>query len=402
MMMRRQILAIAITSLLIASCGSDSYGPYTLQIPVSIDDGLDVGTLDEVQMDSARLSEAAARIAGSAYGEVHSLLILKDGKLVFEEYFPGHTYKWDGPDFHGAWVDWDESRVHNIHSVGKSITSASIGIAIDQGFIASVDQSIFEFLPDHQHLNSDGKDSITIEHLVTMTSGLAWDEWGTTYSDPENDVIRLWFSCEDQIACILEASLVDEPGTNFTYSGGNMILLGEIIKNATQMDVEEFSARYLFEPLGIDPPEWVRFDSGIIYAGGDQNLTPRDMTKFGATFLNQGVWGGQQVIAESWVEKSATPYPGNSWHNNFLRSVPPGDDTRGRRGYSYTWWTHEFNHSGEEYPAYFALGFGGQKIYIYPNQNAVVVFTAGNYVSADTTTEILTEYVIPAFESSRQ
>jgi CubicO group peptidase (beta-lactamase class C family) len=166
------------------------------------------------------------------------------------------------------------------------------------------------------------------------------------------------------------------------------------------MDIEEFSGKYLFEPLDIDPPEWVRFDSGVIYAGGDQNLAPRDMVKFGVTYLDQGVWNGQQIITQDWVEKSATPYPGpeNSWLNHSLCSIPPGDSTWGQRGYSYTWWTHEYSHSGKEISAFFALGFGGQKIIVFPDQNAVVVFTAGNYASADTTAKILTKYVIPAFE----
>jgi CubicO group peptidase (beta-lactamase class C family) len=202
MQMKRAILIISVASFFIAgcSCGTASSSQYLYQAPKDIDGGLDVGTLDEVDMDSALLSEAVDRIQAGKYGEVHSLLIYKDGKLVFEEYFPGHTYKWDGPGFHGARVEWDENQVHNIHSVGKSMTSACIGIAIDQGFIKSVDQSIFEYLPDYQHLNSDGKDAITIEHLLTMTSGLDWDEWGTSYSDSENDVIRLWFDCNDQAA----------------------------------------------------------------------------------------------------------------------------------------------------------------------------------------------------------
>jgi CubicO group peptidase (beta-lactamase class C family) len=199
----------------------------------------------------------------------------------------------------------------------------------------------------------------------------------------------------------LEKPLVSEPGTEFTYSGGNMIVLGEIIKNATDMDIEAFSGKYLFAPLGIETPEWRWIeDSGVVYAGGDQRLTPREMLKFGVTYLNGGVWDGQQIFSEQWVEHSASPYPGpdNSWHNSFLQSIPPGDNTWGSRGYSYTWWTHEFSHSGKEFPAFWAFGWGGQKIVVFPDQNAVVVFTGGNYSSADTTAKVLIEYVIPAFE----
>ena len=235
-------------------------------------DGFEVGTLNEVNLDENLLARAVDDIRGGKYGEIHSLLIYKDGNLVFEEYFPGHDYLWNNPNFHGAWVNWDIDRRHNIHSVGKSITSTCIGIAIDQGFIESVDQSIFDYLPAYQHLNTAGKDQITIAHLLSMSSGLEWDEWGSSYSNESNDVIALWVDCDDPIACILEKPLLGEPGTDFNYSGGNMVLLGEIIKNATGMDIEAFSWQYLFEPLGIEKPAWRWIDdSGVIYAGGDHD-----------------------------------------------------------------------------------------------------------------------------------
>jgi CubicO group peptidase (beta-lactamase class C family) len=399
--MKKVILLLIIATLLLISCGSDPSSQYTYRPPEKADNGLDVGTLEEVNMDQALMESAVDDISGGKYGEVHSLLIYKDGKLVFEEYFPGHDYMWDGPNFHGAWVNWDWDTEHNIHSAGKSITSACIGIAIDQGFIDSVDQSIFDYLPQYQHLKTDGRDQITLEHLLTMTSGLEWDEWGTSYSNEKNDVIALWVDCDDPVACILEKPLVSEPGIEFTYSGGNMIILGEIIKNATDMDIEAFSGKYLFAPLGIETPEWRWIEgSGVVYAGGDQKLTPREMLKFGVTYLNGGVWDGQQIVSKQWVEHSANPYPGpdNSWHNSFLQAIPPGDNTWGSRGYSYTWWTHEFSHSGKQFPAFWAFGWGGQKIVVFPDQNAVVVFTGGNYTSADATAKVLTEYVIPAFE----
>jgi CubicO group peptidase (beta-lactamase class C family) len=399
--MKKVIPLLTIVALLLISCGSDPSGQYTYRQPETVDGGLDVGTLEEVSMDQALIESAVDDISGGKYGEVHSLLIYKDGRLVFEEYLPGHDYLWDGPDFHGAWVNWDRDREHNIHSAGKSITSACIGIAVDQGFIDSVDQSIFDYLPQYQYLNTAGKHRITIEHLLAMTSGLEWDEWGTSYSSEENDVIALWLECDDPVACVLEKPLVSEPGTEFTYSGGNMIVLGEIIQNATDMDIEAFSGKYLFAPLGIDTPEWRWIEgSGVVYAAGDQELTPREMLKFGVTYLNGGVWDGQQIVPEQWVEHSANPYPGpdNSWHNSFLQPIPPGDNTWGLRGYSYTWWTHQFSHSGKEFPAFWAFGWGGQKIVVFPDQNAVVVVTGGNYTSADTTAKILTEYVIPALE----
>lgn len=395
------ILLFSVILVILTGCGSEPIHAYSYRQPEQVDDGFEVGSLAQANIDVNLLESAVDEIKGGKYGEIHSLLIYKDGKLVFEVYFPGHDYQWDSPNFHGNWVTWNVDRRHNIHSAGKSITSACIGIAIDQGFIESVAQSIFDYLPEHQHLNTAGKDQITIEHLLTMTSGLEWDEWGTSYSNESNDIIALWFDCEDPIACILERPLISEPGTKFTYSGGNIIVLGEIIKNATGMDIEAFSWQYLFKPLGIETPPWRWIgDTGVIYAGGDQQLTPREMLKFGVTYLDGGAWNGQQIVPKSWVKNSATPYSGsdNRWFNHPLRPIPPGDDTWGWRGYSYAWWTHEFSHAGVKIPAYWTFGWGGQKIVVFPDKNAVVVFTGANYTSADATAKILVKNVIPAFE----
>lgn len=399
--MIKTILILTVSFFYMASCGTGTSSQFNYQIPEKVDDGFDVGHLDEVSIDSGKIGSAIDDIKNGEYGEIHSLLIYRNGQLVLEEYFPGHDYKWDGPYFLGDWVEWNRDIRHNIHSVGKSITSACVGIAVDLGYIESVEQSIFEYLPEYQQFKTDGKDQITIEHLLTMTAGLEWDEWSTSYSSGENDIISLWLECDDPIACILQKPLISEPGTDFTYSSGNMILLGEIILNATGMDIESFSWKYLFDPMGIDQPEWRRFeDSGVVFASGDQLLTPREMLKFGVTYLNDGVWDGRQIIPEEWVQKSATPYdgPDNSWFNHFLRPIPPGDNTWGRRGYSYTWWTHIFSNSGQKIPAFYAYGWGGQKIIIFPNQNAVVVFTGANYTSADMTAKILKDYVIPSLE----
>ena len=173
--MIKVILLITILSLLIVSCKQNPSTLYTYQSPENINDGFDVGSLDEVNIDSALIEKAVNDINRGKYKEVHSLLIFKDDKLVFEEYFEGHKYKWDAANYHGDLVIWNRSMSHVMQSVTKSITSTCIGIAIDKGFIESVNQSIFDYLPEHQHLNTDGKDKITIEHLLTMTSGLQLD-----------------------------------------------------------------------------------------------------------------------------------------------------------------------------------------------------------------------------------
>lgn len=368
--------------------------PYTYQSPENINDGLDVGTLDEVNIDFELIEKAMSDINRGKYGEVHSMLIFKDAKLVLEEYFDGHKYQWDAPGHHGELVAWNRSMPHCVHSVTKSITSACIGIAIDKGFIESVDQSIFDYLPEYQHLSTDGKDQITIEHLLTMTSGLEWMEWNAPYSSRDNPIIEIWFQEAEQhkhpFTFILEGSLVAAPGTGFRYFGGNQIVLGGIIENATQMDIDEFSEEHLFEPLGIDSFDWwSRFESGVIEAAAGLKMPPRDMVKIGVTYLNNGVWNGERIVSEQWVEKSAIPFGNNKGID------VPGTDER-NVGYSYSWWTKTFSDAGKEMDMFYALGWGGQSISISPDLNTVVVFTGGTYTSSTRTFSLLERYIIPA------
>ena len=169
-----------------------------------------------------------------------------------------------------------------------------------------------------------------------------------------------------------------------------MIVLGEIIKNATKMNLDEFSRQYLFEPLEIDSFNWDQFQNGVIDGAGGLRIIPRDMAKIGVTFLNKGVSNGKQIISEEWVEKSATSFPGNDGIN------VPGTDER-NTGYSYSWWTKSFSDSGKEINMFYAAGWGGQFIMVTPELNTVIVLTGGNYHDKVRIFNILTNYVIPAF-----
>ena len=264
--MKAVILCISIVSLLLSGCGSDPSGQYAYRPSVSIGDGLEVGTLAEVNIDQASIERAIDDI-GRGKHAVHSMLIFRDGKLVLEEYFDGYKYKWDGPNYNGDWVNWTRSTLHVMQSVTKSIVSTCIGIAADKGYIDSVHQSIFDYLPEYQHLNTAGRDGITIEHLLTMTSGLEWDEWGASNTSLENDAIGLWFHELGPIPYALDRPLVSEPGTSFTYNGGGTDVLGEILRNATGMTIDQFAAKHLSEPLAIDSFNWdSRFENGVIDA----------------------------------------------------------------------------------------------------------------------------------------
>lgn len=387
--MKTTAIKFVFLSLLVVGCEQfHTTAQYTYRPPEEINDGLAVGSLYDANVDVTAIEEAVSEIINGRFSGVHSMLIYKDNRLVLEEYFKGYDWKWDAPAHHGDYVQWDQTRVHNIHSAAKSITAACIGIAIESGYIDNVHQSIFDYLPEHQHLKTTDKEKITIEHLLTMTSGLQWKEWSAPYSSMENPVIEIWFQEKDPVTYILEKPLVDEPGTFFNYSTGNMILLGELLRVATGMNIDDFSHTYLFQPLGIDSSDWPE-----VYENGTLNntlyLTPRAMVKFGAIYLNNGEWDDQRIISEEWVKKSRTNYRGNHGIN------VPGEDS-GRMGYTYSWWTKDYTESGRNIHMYTASGYGGQHIMVLPEVNSVVVFTGDNYLTRRPPFKILKKYLVPA------
>ena len=362
---------------------------YNYQVPELQNDGLLVGTAEESQIDTGYLVDAVNAIERGKYNEIHSMLIYRRDKLVFEKYFEGHKYQWDAKKYQGELVQWNRTMKHPVMSCTKSITSACIGIANDKGFIESVNQSIFDYLSDHQHLKTNNKNYITIEHLLTMTSGLAWDEWNAAHGGQlTNDYDHLYV-VDDQIKAVLERPWWAAPGEFFTYNGGGIVILGEILKNATGMNMDEFAKKYLFEPLEIDSASWWSYPNGILETASSLSMTPRDMLKFGALYLNNGNWNGEQIISPEWVEKSSTVYK-----NNVGINLPIEDS--GINAYGYTWWLSELNYHGKSLKMYRANGWGGQTIMVLPELDMVVVFTSGNWSKKSKLFKILNDYILPS------
>ena len=382
----RLICFLAIITLLSWSCNNGAAGQYKYHIPETLEDGITVGNLLEVELDTVHIYKLLNRIQSGRIDEVHSVLIYKNDQLVLEEYFTGHDYDWEKDKFWGAEKRWGPFDLHHIMSDTKSVTSALIGIAIDKGFIKSEDESIFNYLPAYEEFNNQGREKIRIEHLLTMTSGLEGNEWVSSYRNLDNPIISLWL-CDDPIKCILDRPMVSEPGTYFSYWGGNQILLGEILKYASGMEVHSFAKEYLFEPLQIKASEWTYVNNGPQDAAGGLELTPRAMAKIGITFLNEGRWQNKQIISKTWMEKSVRPYQDN------LAIKVPGEKSW-RHGYTYGWWTKEWENAKVE--TFFAGGWGGQNIFIIPKYEMVVVFTGGNYTKIPPPKKIMDKYIVPA------
>jgi CubicO group peptidase (beta-lactamase class C family) len=383
----KSLIQLSILFLLSTAC-SKSFTNKLYQVPAYLGDGLEIGTLEEVRMDTQLILNASGYIREGKFGEIHSILIYRNDRLVYEEYFPGHLFQWDAPYYLGDWVQYDESMLHGIMSCSKSITSACINMAIRQGYIESVHQSIFDYLPEYREFNTGSKSRITIEHLLTMSSGLKWNEWNAPHGTAANDIDRLYLECsDDPLRCVLERPMVAEPGESFTYNGGGILALGEILKHATGMDILTFSKEYLLAPLGIDTIYWSRYPEGEYEAASGILLRPRDMLKFGILYLNDGIWNGESIITADWVEKSSEIY------NNNKRINLPIEDS-GRNGYGYTWWISEVGRDHEL--MYRANGWGGQVIMVIPGKNMVVVFTSGNWAGKSSLFKILEKFILPS------
>jgi CubicO group peptidase (beta-lactamase class C family) len=338
-------------------CGNQPTGydtEYVYAVPEQTGDGWDVAALEAVGLNESPIASFMNELINNLDHRIHSILVVKNGKLVFEEYFPGIAF------YHGAYTQFDRETGHNLASVTKSFTSALIGLAIRHGFIPDVNRKVFDFFPEYAGLRNAEKDRITIKHLLTMTSGLQWDEDTYPYTDPRNDCAQL-FNQEDPLRYVLGMPMESEPGTQFLYNSGTVNVLGEIIRKASGMRADDFAERFLFNTLGIADFWWQELANDICYTSGDLKLRPRDMAKFGNLYLRNGNWNGEQVLPAQWIQDSI---------RNYISQSPD---------YGYLWWMSTPEVNDVPIPVFSAIGWGGQRIAVIQDLDMVVVVTAGYY-----------------------
>jgi len=353
--------------------------------PVQTNDGWETARPSHAGLDEHMLTDLADRINDNTYNEIHSILIIKDGMLVFEEYSRGHDFNFRGQNFHGALINFDMDTPHNTHSATKSVVSALTGILIDKGIIQDTNVRISNYFNQYSDLFDSLKNTITIEHLLTMTSGLQWNEWDVHPSDPAYDTYLFNISA-DPIRYVLSKPVVTRPGSSFYYNGGAVDLLGELLHQASDTELDSLSKQYLFGPLGITNFEWQRLWSGLIVAHGDIYIRPRDMAKFGFLFLNDGVWNGTQIISADWVNRSIQQYlplPQVYWAD----------------GYGYLWWKRNYYINDEVIVSTKAMGWGGQEIILLKELDMMVVFTGACYVIDPPCDDIMDRFILPSVVS---
>jgi CubicO group peptidase (beta-lactamase class C family) len=268
-----------------------------------------------------------------------SLIVCRDGTIVAEEYTNYKTYGADS--------------IKNIMSVTKTFTGVLVGLAIEKGFIESVNDPISKYLTGIVTFPDNTKANITIDQLLKMSFGHSWN--GTSPSSLYNT----WASTPDHLQYIIDLPLVSTPGTLFNYSDGASHLLSVIITEATGINTLDFAKTYLFDPISITKLKWPKDDKGYPNGAAGLQITPADMVKFGNLFLNKGKYNDQQVIPESWITTmTATKISTNN-------DVPYGPE------YGYQIWLG--TESGHRY--YMAMGWGGQFIIIVPDQHLVITAT---------------------------
>ncbi len=356
-MKRTGLFASLFFLVLFNSCRTNSTN--IQETPENLNDGIETASIAEVKFNSAIIREIIDSINTGFYPNRHSLLIYKNDKLVLENYFTGRDNLW-GQDI--GIIAHSDYTLHDVRSISKSIVSACVGIAIDQGKIKSVDEKVFNFFSEYDTLRNGDKEELTIKHLLTMTSGLDWNE-EIPYDNPENSEIQMNNS-KDGIEFVLSRKLVATPGTEWRYNGGTTALLGEIIRRVSGLNVHEFAKKYMFSTIGILNSEWTNATgTNIPAAASGLRLRSRDLLKFGILYLNEGKWQGKQVVSAEWIKQSFTSHI----------SRPDGG------GYGYQFWILQDNLDGKNlvWPA--AVGNGDQRIFFDRENKMVIAMTAGNY-----------------------
>jgi len=265
-------------------------------------------------------------------------LVIQDRKILYEEY-------WDG---------YSDSSFSNSFSAGKAIVSLMVGIALDDGKIRSLDQPVGDFLPSY---NDGLEKQLTIRHLLTMSSGLDWQE---EYSTPFSPTAQAYYG-SDINALMRDLKIIEEPGVEFEYLSGNTQLLAMVLEAATGQRISQYASGKIWKRIGARDDALWNLDSedGMEKAYCCFNTNVRDFARFGQLILDKGVWNGDTVISKAYLEEATSP-------KVYLTDKESGDLVD---FYGFQWWI--INYKGHQIP--YMRGILGQYIFVIPEKNAVVV-----------------------------
>lgn len=333
---------LIILSLLLNSClPDDDYKTAINFEPVDTGDGWEISTPAEHGFNKDRLQDIYEMMfARDTFLTSRSLLIVRNGKLVSESYFRDRE---------------DINRKDNIQGITKSITSLLVGTAWDRDLI-SLDHRLYRYIPGYFDADMNKRD-INVEHMLTMTIGLDWDD--------EEHTVNLFNinRFPSSMRVVLTKPFLEPAGTGFFYNHGVPQLAMGIVRHAFEYETTDSVVHKLFDPLGIDDFVWEQHTDGLHIGGLGLHMRPRDLALIGRFCLQKGWWDGKQVVSSEWLNISTSEH------------IKP-EMTRSSLGYGYYWWTHARN------KAYLGMGEGGQYLYIVPGRNLVIVHTANPHVGS--------------------
>lgn len=298
--------------------------------PELLNDGWIVSTPQAEGFNVNKIDEIYKNLfSESLYPTARSLLIVRHGKLVAEAYCKDKN---------------DINTFHAIISATKSITSITMGIAIDKGLVDSVETTIYHYIPEY--FDDDiQKRNITIYHALTMQTGLAF-----VNDDHTNELLH----CEgSSVKYVLDKNLRFTPGTSFYYNDGDPQLISAVIQKVTNKTLEEFAAENLFNPLDIKNYQWEKHSDGVTFGAVGLWLIPRDMAKIGKLMVRNGIWTNERIVSAKWIEESTQIHANNN--------------------YGYYWWNYEGG------TTFLAQGRGEQVIYVNQEKDLVVVLTTDSF-----------------------
>jgi CubicO group peptidase (beta-lactamase class C family) len=329
-------------------------------LPDATTDQWSVAAPESVGLASAPLCSMVKWLDGSKESNVHAVLVVRHGILVFEHYFSGSDEAWGRPIGN---IAFGREVRHDERSATKSVISLLLGIAIDHGLVKGIDEPVLSFFPEYADLRTPEKDRITLRHLITMSAGLEWHELDIPYTNATNSYARME-AASDPYRFVLEQPLVAPPGDLWNYNSGATEVIAAVLKKATGNPVDDFARKLLFEPLGITDVEWPRDAHGNVIAGGALRLRPRDLAKIGQLVLQHGNWRDTQVVPASWIDAATTP------------QIGIGSDF-----YGYFFWLGRSLVDRHEIQYAAAVGLGGQRVFVVPEFDLVMVMNAGLYQS---------------------
>jgi CubicO group peptidase (beta-lactamase class C family) len=317
----------------------------------------------------ARLDKA---LADRRVWNLHGLVVLRNDRLVLERYFEGEDHA-RGIGAIGR-VSFKPDTMHDLRSCSKSIVGLLYGIALQQGIVPPPEAPLFSAFPEYADLaQEDGRDRLTVAHVLTMTMGADWDESSLLYSDPRNSETAM-DNAADRYRYILERRAVEPPGAHWTYCGGATALLARMIAKGSGKTLHQFARENLFDPLRIGATEWATGPDGEPFAASGARLSVRDLARIGVMMLHGGKVDGRAVVPAEWVTRCVTP-------------AVSADEVR---RYGYQWFVLDIGFGkpkgwalGRLERMWMAQGEGGQRLFVIPALQLVIAITAGNYLKED-------------------